>query len=147
MTNLFDQPAPRVPVGHNHPETSHAAAEVASKGRAARAAMVIGLLTAARYDGLTCFQIEEATGWTHQATSGLLKPMQDEGRIAIQGWHRRNRRGRKCQVYATPQFHDPDVRLDPKPDLGPPPLLDGYRAGWNDGYAAGLRAAKKGGAS
>lgn len=105
-----------VPVRHDAPVTSHMAAESAAVGRTERQAAVIALLTDAGEAGLTCFQIEEAMGWSHQSTSGLLKPMQDGGYVAVQaGFTRANAGGRQCQVYVLPRSVSSDLTADPMP--------------------------------
>lgn len=72
----------RLRAGRKHPETAHAAAEVASVRLSDRSAFVLEYLASRGTLGATDDEVDAATGWGHQCTTPVMNALRNSRRIA-----------------------------------------------------------------
>jgi len=89
-------------VGHDHPETSHDAAESvrSSLGKLARAVYdEILIVHQASGSGLTVDQLEQILGRSHQSVSARVNELRDKHWVKDSGQRRKTRSGRQAIVW------------------------------------------------
>lgn len=84
-----------VTVGHNHPETSHAAAKTALPNSGTKRRILYDLIYSKGDNGLCDHEIEAILGWLHQSASAARNSLMNDGWVMNSGKTRK-----------TPQNHN-----------------------------------------
>jgi predicted Rossmann fold nucleotide-binding protein DprA/Smf involved in DNA uptake len=86
--------------------TSKAAAKAHASPAQIQAEQVFTAIARTKGDGLTCDQIEEALGMSHQSASARITALVDDGRVVRTPRTRKTRSGHKASVLISAEFDD-----------------------------------------